>query len=320
MSAPLAEAPRSLSVVIPALNAAEVIDRCLDAVLDQDVDLAFDVVVAVGPSTDDTEARVDAVAGRDPRVRRVENPTGATPSGLNRAIAASTGELVVRVDAQSELPAGYLKRLLATSSETGAANVGGIQRAVGEAPWPRAIAAAMRSRFGVGPAQFRSGSHEGPTDTVYLGGFRRHALDEVGGFDESLIRNQDYELNYRLREAGHVVWLDPELVVEYTPRGSLRDLWSQYRQYGRWKRVVVMRSPRSLRIRQVAAPALVVGLLGSVALAIAGSPLAVVLPVVYGSAVIGFAARPRGASRRRVAAAFVTMHLAWGSGFLFSWR
>ena len=309
-----------MSVMIPALNAGAVIDRCLDAVLAQEVELDFDVIVSVGPSTDDTADRVDRRAAADPRVRRVDNPSGATPRALNLAIQSSAGDLVVRVDAQSELPPGYLRRTLETAIETGAANVGGIQRAVGREPWSAAIAAAMRSRFGVGPAQFRSGSHEGPTDTVYLGGFRRTALDEVGGYDESLIRNQDYELNYRLRKAGFVVWLDPSLVVEYTPRGSLSSLWSQYRQYGKWKRIVISRSPRSLRPRQMAAPALVLGLLASVGLGVAGSPLGLVLPAVYLAAVGLFAARPRGASRRRVALAFVTMHLAWGFGFLFSWR
>ena len=312
--------PRSLSVMIPALNAGSVIDRCLDAVLVQEVDLEFDVVVSVGPSNDDTAERVDARAAVDPRVRRIDNPTGATPAALNLAIQSTSGDLVVRVDAQAELPPGYLQRILDTAAETGAANVGGIQRAVGDDPWSRAIAAAMRSRFGVGPAQFRSGSHQGPTDTVYLGGFRRMALDTVGGYDESLIRNQDYELNYRLRKAGFVVWLDPELVVEYTPRGSLTSLWSQYRQYGKWKRIVISRSPRSLRLRQMAAPALVLGLILSAVLGVLGSPLGVVLPAVYLAAVAYFALRPRGAPRRRVAAAFITMHLAWGFGFLFSWR
>ncbi|MEO0493541.1 MAG: glycosyltransferase family 2 protein [Actinomycetota bacterium] len=317
MTADLSAPPLSLSVVIPALDAAEVIDGCLTALLDQNVDLDFDVVVAIGPSRDDTVARVEAWARHDPRVRWIDNPSGLTPVALNRAIAESTGDLVVRVDAQAEVPDGYLQRVLDTARRTGAGNVGGIQRAVGAQGWSRSIAAAMRSRFGVGPAQFRSGSHEGPTDTVYLGAFRRAALDEVGGYDETLVRNQDYELNWRLREAGHIVWLDPALVVEYTPRGSLKALWSQYFQYGRWKRVVVFRNPRSLRARQVAAPGLVVGLAASVVLLVAGSWLGLVIPAVYATAVVGFAARPRGASKPQVALAFVAMHLAWGAGFLF---
>ena len=317
MTTDLNTPPQSLSVVIPARDAAEVIDGCLSAVLAQEVDLEFDVVVAAGPSLDDTAARIDGWATRDPRVRRVDNPSGTTPAALNRAIAESTGDLVVRVDAQAVVPEGYLQRLLDSAGRTGAGNVGGLQRPVGAGGWSTPIAAAMRSSFGVGPAQFRSGGHEGPTDTVYLGAFRRAALKEVGGYDETLIRNQDYELNWRLRQAGYVIWLDPALVVEYTPRASLRGLWSQYFQYGRWKRVVVFRSPRSLRARQLAAPGLVIGLAASLALLIAGSWLGLVLPAVYVSAVTGVAARTRDASTFRVALGFVTMHLAWGSGFLF---
>ena len=152
---------------------------------------------------------------------------------------------------------------------------------------------------------------------MYLGAFRRAALDEVGGFDETLVRNQDYELNWRLRQAGYLIWLDPGLVVDYTPRGSLRALWSQYFEYGRWKRVVLLRHPQSLRARQVAAPGLVFGLVVSLVLVIVGSWLGLVLPAAYGVTVVGFAARSGGAPKLQVAFAFVTMHLAWGAGFLF---
>ena len=181
MTTDLNTPPQSLSVVIPARDAAEVIDGCLSAVLAQEVDLEFDVVVAAGPSRDDTAARIDAWATRDPRVRRVDNPSGTTPAALNRAIAESTGDLVVRVDAQAVVPEGYLQRLLDSAGRTGAGNVGGLQRPVGAGGWSTPIAAAMRSSFGVGPAQFRSGGHEGPTDAVYLGAFRRAALEKVGG-------------------------------------------------------------------------------------------------------------------------------------------
>ena len=317
MTADLSTPPLSLSVVIPARDAAEVIDGCLEALLAQDVELEFDVIVATGPSGDDTAARVDAWARRDPRVRRIENPSGLTPAALNRAIAESSGDLVVRVDAQAEVPKGYLQRVLDTAGRTGAGNVGGIQQAVGASGWSKPIAVAMGSQFGAGPAQFRSGSYGGPTDTVYLGAFRRAALDEVGGYDETLVRNQDYELNWRLRQAGYLVWLDPGLVVDYTPRGSLRALWSQYFEYGRWKRVVLLRHPQSLRVRQIAAPGLVFGLGASLVLVIFGSWPGLVLPAAYGLTVVGFAARSGGAPKLQVAFAFVTMHLAWGAGFLF---
>lgn len=307
----------SISVVVPALDAAGVIDDCLDAVLAQRGCPPFDVWVAVGPSADDTRAIVDRRAADDPRVHAVDNPSGRTPAALNAAIAASEGDLVVRVDAQARIPAGYLGAVTAVSNETGAANVGGRQIPIGHDPASNAIAVAMGSSFGAGPAAFRSGGEPGPTDTVYLGAFRRDALDAVGGYDVALVRNQDYELNWRLRDAGHTVWLDPAIGVEYEPRGSLRALASQYWQYGRWKRRVVLANPRSVRLRQLVAPLLVLGLLASLVVAVVVPVLALAVPAIYLLAVVAAAARTSGAARGRVAAAFVTMHLAWGSGFLF---
>ncbi len=306
----------SISVVIPALNAGSDIDRCLDSVVVQSDCPVFDVWVAVGPSIDDTRARVDARAAHDSRIHWVENPSGRTPSGLNAAIAASDGALVVRVDAQSQIPAGYLAAVANVASATGAANVGGRQVPVGNDIWSSAIATAMASRFGAGPAVFRGEGVAGPADTVYLGAFRRDALEAVGGYNDDLIRNQDYELNWRLRAAGHEVWFDPGIAVEYRPRGSLRSLASQYWQYGRWKRKMLLANPRSVRLRQLIAPGLIVGFVASVVVAAFAPPLALVVPVMYLAAVGGAALCSGGASKARVAASFVTMHLAWGTGFL----
>ena len=118
----------------------------------------------------------------------------------------------MRVDGHAELSAGYIRRAVETLRRTGAANVGGVQRAAGTTPFERAVADAMSSRFGTGDATFHYGGTEGPTDTVYLGVFDRAAIEAVGLFDERLLRNQDYELNIRLREAGGVVWFDPRPV------------------------------------------------------------------------------------------------------------
>jgi glycosyltransferase involved in cell wall biosynthesis len=306
----------SISVVIPALDAGSVIDRCLDAVLAQTDCPSFDVWVAVGPSTDDTAARVDARAEDDARVHRVENPSGRTPSGLNAAISASDGRLVVRVDAHAQIPAGYLAAVADASFATGAANVGGRQVPVGASTWSCAIATAMTSQFGMGRAAFRSDRAAGPADTVYLGAFRREALEAVGGFDDEFLRNQDYELNWRLRDAGHVVWFDPAIAVEYRPRASLRALASQFWQFGRWKRRMLLANPRSVRLRQLVAPGLIIGLVASFVAAAIGSPLALVVPGLYLVCVVGAALRSGSESKARVAMAFVTMHMAWGTGFL----
>ena len=309
-----------VSVVVPARDCAAAIGECLVAVGAQTYRGAVDVTVAVAPSRDGTEQAVTG-NGMELPLQVVENPAGTAAAGLNLAVAASKGPIVARVDAQSRIPPDYLERAVSTLARTGAANVGGVQRPVGAAGLPGAIAAAMGSPFGGGPAAFRRGRHSGPADTVYLGVFDREALESVGGFDETLGRNQDYELNWRLREQGHSVWLDPSLVVDYVPRSDYSGLARQYFSYGAWKRTMLARHPRSLRIRQLAAPALTAGLAFSAFELALGRWRGAALPVLYAGACAVAATRLRGVlrgrlDRARAAAAFAVMHLAWGAGFL----
>ena len=319
-AAAVAQQPK-VSVVIPALDAAATIESCLGAVLGQDYPGELEVVVAVGPSVDATGEIVGRLATADPRVRLVGNPDGTTATGLNLAVAASQGPVVARVDAQAVIPQGYLRRAIDSMARTGAANVGGIQNPIGEHGLQRVIATAMASPFGAGPARFRRDGYEGPADTVYLGVFDRAALEQVGGFDEELVRNQDYDLNWRLREAGHVVWLDPELVVDYSPRATIGSLASQYFQYGLWKRQMLRRHPRSIQPRQVVAPLLVVGLIISVVELIRGRLRGLLVPLAYVNSALLVARDARTeltsrADRWRMVGVFATMHLAWGAGFL----
>jgi succinoglycan biosynthesis protein ExoA len=308
----------SLSVVMPVRDEADHLEAAVAAVLAQAYDGPLQVVLAVAPSNDGTEAIAGRLAAQDARIEVVANPAGTTPAGLNRAIEAATGEVIARVDAHAELTPGYLARAVEVLQETGAANVGGIQRAMGTTPMQRAIAAAMSSRFGTGDARFHYGGQPGPIDTVYLGVFRAEVLRRLRGFDESLIRNQDYELNVRIRDAGEVVWFDPTLEVIYRPRGSLRGLASQYWQYGRWKRVTLRKHPGSLRWRQLVPPAvLAINTLGVVGVVASAWTLAV--PVTYlagvaGAAVIIAPRQPRTALR--LVAVLPTMHHAWAAGFL----
>ncbi|WP_420626998.1 glycosyltransferase family 2 protein [Candidatus Poriferisodalis sp.] len=315
---------RHVSVVIPARNCACDLPECLDAVSAQTFGGPLEVIVAVAPSSDGTD-RVASEASCKWPLQIVENPAGTTSSGLNLAIGAAAGDVIVRVDAQARLPPDYVERAVVTLARTGAANVGGVQRPVGQRGLSRVIAATVSSRFGGGPAAFRHGSHEGPADTVYLGVFDPAVLASVGGFDESLERNQDYELNWRLREQGHVVWLDPSLVVDYQPRTSWAGLVRQYYDYGVWKRVVISRHPRSTQPRQLAAPALVVGLVLSALELVRGRLRGGILPGAYLSACALAAARlgprlPALADRLRGTAAFAVMHLSWGAGFLVGRR
>jgi succinoglycan biosynthesis protein ExoA len=309
----MSSSPR-VSVIIPAREAAATIaDAVTSALAQQAVDEV--VVAAADPATRSAVERID-----DPRVRVVGNPEGTTPAALNRALRHSTGDIVVRCDAHSVLPPGYVARAVELLESTGAANVGGRQVPRGTAPFERAVAMAMVSPVGAGDARYRLGGRPGPTDTVYLGVFRRSELEAVGGFDETLERNQDYELNWRLRQKGGVVWFDPELAVEYRPRSSPKALWRQYFDYGYWKRIVLRRHPGSLRWRQLAAPALVVGLGVSAALALFDWRKAAVLPAVYAATTAGAGVadlvRRRDPAALLEPAALWVMHLAWGSGFI----
>jgi succinoglycan biosynthesis protein ExoA len=304
------------SVVIPARAAEKVLPGCLDAVL---VQLRPDDEVIVAAADDATAAVVRARAVDDARVRVIDNPVGTTPAALNRAIAAARHAVIVRVDAQSRIPPGYRERVVELLATTGAVNVGGRQLATADGGTAAAIAAAMNARLGHGGAAYRSGARSGPVDTVYLGAFRADALAAVGGYDERFTTNQDAELNERLRRAGGTVWLDPDLVIGYLPRGSLRALARQFRGYGRGRAMTARRHPGSIGGRQLAAPMLVLGLFGALGVL----PWTVVPFALwaggYGSLLLLGTLLEGPDARRRLPvtlAALAVMHLAWGYGFL----
>jgi glycosyltransferase involved in cell wall biosynthesis len=316
-SGPLPVPVPDVAVVLPVRDGADTLADAVASVLDQEFDGTLEICIAVAPSGDGTRAVADTLAAVDQRVSVVDNPAGVTPAGLNAAIRATTAPVVVRLDAHAELDPGYVARALETLGRTGAVNVGGVQEPRGRTPFERAAGRAMASRFGAGDARFHYGGPEGAVDTVYLGVFRREAIEAVGLFDVSLVRNQDYELNWRLRQAGGTVWFDPVLRVGYRPRGSLGGLARQFFGYGRWKRVVLRRHPRSLRWRQVVPPAATLGVLVGL-LAAPWWPLALVLPVGYlgAVAVAAVVVGRRPAMVARLLAVYPAMHLSWGAGFL----
>jgi len=308
----------SVSVVIPARDAASMLVDCLAAVLPQLRD-DDEVVIAAGDGRTASAAR-DLATG-EPRLRVVDNPAGSTPAALNAAIAVARHPVIVRVDVQSRPPEGYRDRVVALLATTGAVNVGGRQVATAPAAggWGAAIAAAMNSRLGHGGAAYRSGAQGGPVDTVYLGAFRADALRMVGGYDERFLTNQDAELNERLRRAGGTVWLDPALAVGYLPRTRLLALARQFRGYGRGRRMTAGRHPGSLRRRQLAAPVLLLALLAALTVLPWTSVPLVVGAGGYGSLLLLGSLLEGPAARRHlpgVVVALAVMHLAWGYGFL----
>ncbi len=318
----------AVSVVLPVLNEEHHLRSAVRSVLDQDYQGELEVVLALGPSKDHSDA-VAAELCADPRVRAVKNPTGRTPNGLNLAIATSRFPVIARVDGHSSIPPGYLSRAVELLERTGADNVGGLMSARGVTETEQAIAAAMTSKLGVGNAPFHVGGTDGPADTVYLGVFRRAALERVGGYDETFARAQDWEMNYRIRSTGGLVWFSPSLSVSYRPRSSLTALARQYFHYGRWRRHVMRTHPGSISLRYLAPPlallgvlagllAGVVGLVVSTPLAIAGLalPLGYLLLVLTGSILVSVGLPWR--ARLALPVVLATMHMSWGAGFLSS--
>ena len=297
---------------MPVRNEEQYLRSSVEAVLAQEYPGAVDVWISVAPSTDATSSVVDDLVNQHDNVFRVENPAGITPPGLNVAISASSGDVIVRVDGHVRLCAGYIQQAVKTLIDTGASNVGGQQLAVGSTRFEKAVAAVMMSPVGSGGATYRSGGEPGPTDTVFLGVFQRSAGEQVGWFDESLIRNQDYELNIRLRNAGGVVWFDPKLVVEYEPRSSLRAVARQYFDYGRFKAQVLRMHSSSLRLRQLIPPVAMVAALLSVIIGL-WLPITWLVPVLYLTAI---AVGVRGAVLTRLLALAIapTMHFSWSTG------
>ena len=318
---PPAERRTAVSVVMPVLNERRHLREAVARVLEQDLDGDLELVLALGPSTDGTDAVAADLAAEDPRIRLVRNPTGRTPSALNAAVAASTHSVIARVDGHAVLPPGYLRTALAVLAQTGADNVGGIMDAQGVTDVERAIAAAMRSRLGVGSARFHTGGEAGPAETVYLGVFRRTALARVGGYDEHFARAQDWEMNHRIRSTGGTVWFTPELRVTYRPRADLKALARQYFQYGRWRRVVARRHAGTMSARYLAPPTLVAALAISLAVS-PWLPVALMVPAGYaGALVLGSLALEPGLPWRSKAvlpAVLAVMHLSWGIGFVTS--
>jgi glycosyltransferase involved in cell wall biosynthesis len=313
-----------VSVVMPVLDEERHLRTAAATVLGQDYAGPLELVLALGPSRDRTDEIAAALAAEDPRVRTVANPTGATGAALNLAIAAAKHDVVVRLDGHALVPEDYVRVAVETLRRTGADNVGGLMAAEGVTDFEQAVAAAMTSPIGVGQASFHTGGEEGPAPTVYLGAFRREVLERLGGYDESFLRAQDWELNHRIREGGGLVWFTPAMRVSYRPRSTLRALAKQYRDYGRWRRVVVREHEGTANLRYLAPPAAVVGVAAGTVVGLAGWRPAFVAPAGYaagvlvGAALVGRGLPPR--SRAWLPLVLATMHGAWGVGFLTSPR
>jgi succinoglycan biosynthesis protein ExoA len=326
------DAVPGVSYVMPVLNERDYVEDAIHTVLSQDYAGEQELILALGPSSDGTTQIVERLASEDARVSYVHNPNTDIPVGLNLAVNASRHPIIVRVDAHSELAAGYTTRAVETLKRTGAANVGGIMSASGKTAFQSAVGRAYNSRFGLGGASYHAGGQEGPAESAYLGVFRHEVLSEVGLYDESLRRGEDWELNLRIRAAGHKVWFDPELRVTYWPRENWRKLARQFFTTGVWRGELVRRYRGRNPWRFFVPPLLVIAVFVSVVagiLQITGvlhgrlsllfsvvhvGLLAYVLLLLYLGLVYD-----RGHSWRDrwlFILVLPTMHLSWGAGFL----
>ncbi len=313
-----------VSVVIPVRDEARFLPTCLDAVLAQEYPRdRLEVIVVDGGSQDASRAIAEARARTDPRVRVVTNPAGTIPAGLNTGIRACRGDVVARADARAILPPGYVAAGVRLLAATGADNVGGPRRAAPLGFLGRVFALVLESPFGMGGAarHYRSAETRA-VDTVYLGMYPRRVLDAIGLFDEELVRDQDDELNYRLRARGGRIVLSPALATGYVQLPSVVRFLRQNFLYGCWKVRVAQKHPRMMCWRHLAPPCFTA--------LVAAAPLGAVSPrwsaavgavlAAYGAGAVGAAlALGRRAGWRHVPAlppAFLLLHLAWGAGFL----
>jgi hypothetical protein len=327
-----------VSVVMPVRNEERHLAESVRHVLGQDYPGEFELVLAVGPSADRTERIAAELAAAEPRLTVVPNPTGQIPAALNAAVGAARHGVIARVDGHALLPPGYLTRAVETLAQTGAADVGGVMAADGQTPFQQAVAWAMTSKAGVGSASFHTGGGAGPALSVYLGVYQRAAIEQAGGWDEGMLRAEDWELNHRIRARGGTVWFTPDLRVTYRPRASVRTLASQYFHYGRWRRVIVREHPETASFRYLAPPgaaALVAvglgaGIIGLISVA-AGAPnglqwltVGFAIPVIYAAGITAVGAllsrNIPAKVRLRIPLALGAMHMAWGTGFLTSPR
>ncbi len=317
---PAAKSAPAISVIIPVLNEQHYLAAAVKSVLGQKYSGDIEVLLALGPSTDETNEVAAGLAKADKRIRLIENPRGLTTVGLNEAIKQSKNGIIVRIDAHSEPAPGYLENgvriLLANKAEL----VGGIMDAKGTSAFQKAVAWAYTSRFGIGGAKFHIGGAEGEAESAYLGIFQKSALERVGGYDETIVRGEDWDLAQRIKKTGGLVWFSPELKVTYWPRGTWSKLSKQFLSTGIWRGDLTRRNASGASLRYWIPPLLVGALAMGFYWLAAGYLFGILPAALYLLGVAFLASTAPGLSlKSRVALliALPTMHLSWGIGF---WR
>ena len=310
----------AISVIIPVLNEQHYLAAAVKSVLGQKYSGDIEVLLALGPSTDKTNEVAAELAKGEKRIRLIDNPRGLTTVGLNEAVSQSKHSIIVRIDAHSEPAAGYLENGVRILLDKKADLIGGIMDAKGVSAFQKAVAWAYTSRFGIGGAKFHVGGAEGEAESAYLGIFQKSALERVGGYDESIVRGEDWDLAQRIKKTGGLVWFSPELKVTYWPRGTWQKLARQFMSTGIWRGDLTRRNSSGASLRYWIPPVLVGAVAWGLVLLAGGHWFGILPAALYLLGVAFLASSAAGLSlKSRVALliALPTMHFAWGLGF---WR
>ncbi len=321
-----------ISIIIPCRNERHSIGPMLDSLEAQDIRVEWEAIVADGMSDDGTREVLRQHCQNNSRIRMIDNPSRIVSTGLNAAIRAARGEIIIRMDAHTKYAPDYVLQCVQALEQSGADNVGGPPRARASGFVQRAIAAAYHSPFSNGGARCHDANYEGFVDTVFYGCWRKTTLERIGGFDESMVRNQDDELNLRLTRAGGKIWQTPRIVCWYQPRASLMALCRQHFQYGFWKVEVIRKHRIPASWRHLVPAAFLLGnlflLAGAAVSALAGGKE--IAADVIGVWLAGMALYSAGCVAASLQAAhkhgwillpllplvFAIYHLSYGAGFL----
>lgn len=313
-----------ISLILPIRNEGEGLRLTLDAIVAQDYSLNdIEIIIADGMSSDNTRTIIEEYQQKYESIFLVDNPNGIVSTGFNIALLRSKGDFIIRVDGHTVIAKDYVRKCVDTLERTNADNVGGCMTAIGETNFGKVAALATSNPFGVGNSKFHYSTNEEDVDSVYMGAWPRHVFERIGMFDEELVRDQDDEFNYRLRELGGRIVLNPEIKSLYRSRTSLKLLWKQYFQYGYWKVRVLQKHTYQMSLRQFIPPLFVLGLIASIAISFIinwGWGVLVGYTGLYLAA--NLAASMITAYRKRdnfsflLPIAFATVHLSYGLGFL----
>lgn len=317
----------SVSIIIPMRNEEKFVSKCLDSVLHQiEGRDDFEIFCIDGASTDSTRRIVLDYRQRDKRIHLIDNPHRIVPVAMNLGIKQAAGDIIMRLDSHAEYGPNYIDKCLEVLQRTRADNVGGYWTTLPgkNTPVARAIAAATSCGFGVGNSAFRLTGPEKETDTVPFGTYRRDLFDKIGLFDERLVRNQDIELNSRIRQAGGRIIISPEIKLSYYNRATFRGLWQQAFNNGLWNPYTIWLVGSGLSLRHFVPAVFVLGIIGLGVGAFFYGPLrwvslAYILTYLFAAAVFSMgASRGKRCSVILIVWSFIVLHIAYGLGSLWA--